>query len=241
MPRTPLLHPDEYFERSPPAREFGLALAIAVAVALATTAGVGVVGWAFAGKLDVQVTVDNPAHAPDWACDDEFSDIPTPEGCAPDVPETTQVNLGQQVWEEFTGYLPLVFVLGVLAWPVVAAVLHGLSALAGGEGSLAGTLTVAAWASVPELVRVVGASAYVVWRIQRITLPREPEAAVERLRTLTEFGTQAPVLVLGILVTAWQAYIWTHGLRHARSLSLGAAARVAGVAALGAILVDVLG
>jgi hypothetical protein len=157
VPRTPLLHPDEYFEKHPPEHDLARATGVVLLVAIVATAAAGVIGWTFAQALDVMVTVENPAHTPEWACEN-FADsgLSTPEGCGADVSATTQVNLGEQVWERFRGYLPLVFVATFAAWVVAAVLVHAATAFAdGAEGPFTATLAVSGWAAAPNLLQAV--------------------------------------------------------------------------------------
>lgn len=223
MPRTPLLHPDAYFE-SRTDFSVGTAVGIALLVALATTTGFGFVGWAVTQQLDVMVTVDNPNHTPDWVCEQQgevFTDMPTPEGCSDDVPETKQVNLGRQVWERLVGYLPAVFLTSLVGWVVVAACLHALSAAFDASGSFGRTLFVAAWGGVPLVFQVAGGGVYAAMRLRSMTFGNDPQVAVQQLQSLAAGSSGLVVTLLSLVVVAWQVVIWGYGLRDARDVDLG--------------------
>ena len=244
MPRTPLLHPGAFFDERAPTLDVGRALVLGLLLALVTTAGAGLVGWAFVDALDVTVSVDNPAHTPDWVCEQQaeaFTDMSTPSGCGDDVPETVERDLGELVWDEFVGLLPWVLLGALLAGLGTAVTFHVLTALAGGEGSFGDTLAVTAWGATPLVVQTVAGGGYTVFRIQRLALPNQPEAAVERLATLTTFGNRLPLVVLALVVTAWQVTIWTHGLRHARNVGFDAALAGAGLVGAVSFLLTLVG
>ncbi|MFC4358555.1 Yip1 family protein [Halobium salinum] len=238
MPRTPLLHPGEYFAERPPEDDLLRAAAVVLLVALATTAAAAVVGLTFAERLDFMVTVDNPAHTPEHMCDAfATSEMSTPSGCGEDVPETTQVNFGQKVWEEFRGFLPLVFVVTVVAWVGAAVLAHAATAFAdGASGSFAGTLAVSGWAAGPNLLQVALGTGFVYLRLQSLTVPSDPAAAVAKLETLATFGSGLPMVAVLLVVTAWKAVVWSVGLRRARDISADASWTIAGVAAALAFL-----
>lgn len=232
MPRTPFLHPDEYFASRRPDHDLARAALVVCIVAVATTAAVGAVGWAFTQQLDVMIPVDNPAHTPDWACENyEEMEVSSPAGCADDVPETTQVNLGDRVWEEFRGYLPFVFVGVFAAWLGAAVLAHLVTAVAGGEGSFAGTLAVSGWAAGPNLLQVVLGGAVAVDRIRALSLSSDPDVAVQQLQSVATFGDGLPTIAILLLVTVWKAFVWAAGLRRARNVTPDAARAIAAVAA----------
>lgn len=241
MPRTPLLHPDAFFEERPHL-DVGTALVLGLLLALVTTAGVGVFGLVFTDALDATVAVDNPAHAPDWVCDmNTDSGVSTPSGCAEDIPETVDRELGALVWEEFVNLLPFVFVGALVAGLLTAVGLHLLSGLGDAQGSFGDTLAVTAWGATPLVVQTVGGVGYLSYRIRGLDLPSQPEAAIDQLATLSTFESQLPLLVLSLVVTAWQAYIWTYGLAHVRDVRFDTAALAAGVVGAGLFLFTLLG
>jgi len=244
VPRTPLLHPDDYFEAHTPGHSIARTLALAVLVAAGTTAGVLAIGWVVTQSIDATVAVDNPAHTPDWVCEQQreaFTDQPTPGGCAQSVPETVDRDLGDLVWDAFVDRMPLVFVAVFVAWVVVAGVLHALSALVGGEGSFADTLAVAAWGGVPTLLQVIAGLAEISLRLQSVSFGSNPEQVASEIQRLAATGHSLPWYLVVAVVALWQGYLFAFGLVHARDLDLDAAALVAGVLALASFLLGAFG
>ncbi|WP_224269988.1 Yip1 family protein [Haloprofundus salinisoli] len=183
MPRTPLLHPGEYFRERAPGLSFGRALVIALLVALLTTAAVGFVGWQFSEALDTTVTAENDNRPPDWVCEQHGDDWP---GC--DQPETRELNLGDELWDRFAGLLPVVFLSSLLGWAVVGAVLHLLSR-GGDRGTFGDTLAVAAWGGVPMLVESAVGVVAAMRVIRETSFSQNPETLLGQLQGLSRFST----------------------------------------------------
>jgi hypothetical protein len=244
VPRTPLLHPDDYFESHTPGHSLGLTLALAFLVAAGSTAGVLGIGWVVTQSIDATVAVDNPAHTPDWVCEQQreaFTDQPTPEGCAASVPETVERDMGDLVWDAFVDRTPLVFVAIFVVWVVVAGVLHALSAVFGGEGSFVDTLAVAAWGGVPTLAQMVAGLVEISLQIQSLTFGSNPQQVAAEIQRLAAGGHSLPWYLVAAVVALWQAYLFAFGLVHARDLDLDAAALVAGSLALLSFLLGAFG
>lgn len=245
-PWTLVRRPGEFFERHPPASSLGGAVTVVFVVACATTAAFAAVGWWFSSSVHATETVTTMEPWPNATCEsfaamnESTNHSTVPEQCTIDEPRTKQVDVGATVWDAFAGRLPLVFVGVFAGWLVVAAVLHAGSAMYDAEGSFAGTLAVVGWATLLDLARVavVAAGAYVLLR--DVTFTGDPEAMARRLRRLTA-GAGAHADLVAVAVTAWQAYVWTHGLRHARDLRTGEAAVVAGTVAAVAVLFALAG
>lgn len=235
--RQLLVRPQAFFEERPPSRSLGAAAGVVVATALLTTAGVGAIGRMVTARIDATRTETVHEPLPDYHCEmlEESGTNNTPRGCTIDEPVTREVDVGAEVWEEFVGYLPFVFVVAIVAWLLVAVGLHVASALAGGDGSFAATLAVAGWATVPELIQIpVGlAGAYVRLEGESFTSP-------EQLEQLVGSSADPTGVLLTAAVLIWQAYIWTHGLRRARDLSVDEAAFAAGVVAVVSFLLSLL-
>ncbi|WP_224332596.1 Yip1 family protein [Haloprofundus halobius] len=235
MPRTPLLHPDEYFRERAPGLGFGRALATALLVALLTTAAVGFVGWQFSEALDTTITVENENRPPDWVCEDNGDDWP---GC--DEPETRELNLGDELWDRFAGLLPMVFLLSLLGWLVVGAFLHLLSR-GGDRGTFADTLAVAAWGGVPMLVESAVGLVAASRVIRETSFSETPEALLQQLQGLQSFLDWPVAFAVGLVVAGWQLFVWRAGLEHARGLDSDVALRVAGLVAFVVFLLGIVG
>jgi hypothetical protein len=220
-----LLRPDRYFEAhdgSPPLKHAAIAV---LAVAVATAVGLWLLLDQFAAALDVMVTVDNPAHPGDGFCGERSGSTDTPSGCA--EPETIERNLGAIVVEEFSWLPPATLVIVPVWWLFQAGVLHLASAAVEGTGPFEDTLAVAGWGMVPSLLRMAGVMAFVSLSLQSISVPANPDGAVEAVRAALA-GLEPVSLLLALLVAVWGGVIRGYGLAHARDLRLSTAAWVVG-------------
>ncbi|WP_254537223.1 Yip1 family protein [Halomarina litorea] len=224
----PLLRPDRYFERHAPGLSLARAGAVALLVALAVTASIGVLGYALAEQAaETTVTVDNENRPPDWVCDDRSDDPESPryDGC--DEPATREVAASSLVWNAVSGQLPVAFGGSLAGWLVGAVGMHGLTALAGGEGSFGDSLAVAGWAqaaTLPQLVVVTGVFLTFAGGFD----PTASEAALRSQVATFRSDLRSPVVVLGATVTTvWQGYVYYHGMRHARNVTRDAALLIA--------------
>ncbi|WP_396610509.1 Yip1 family protein [Haloferax sp. S1W] len=229
-PRTPLLKPREYFESKTPPLDFGRAVVAVAVVTLVLAAGVGGLLWTLTDQLDQQVTVDNPEHHPEWACEKyedggPFEDMSAPDGCDASVPEERQRPLGELIWEEFSWVPWAMLVFVPLIWLTEGVLLHLGSSFVGGEGRFTDTLTAAGWGMVPTVVRVLAVGAFLTYRFRTLSLPPDPEGAVQAMQaSLTGLDLVSGAVML--VVVAWATYIRTYGLARARDLSVGNAAVV---------------
>lgn len=235
-PRTPLLRPDRYFaghDDSPPLSHAALAV---LAVAVATAVGAAVIIDQLAATLDVLITVDNPAYPGEAICENSaFED--TPSGC--DQSPTVQRELGALVAQEFSWFPPVSFVLVPVWWLFQAGVLHAASAVVGGEGSFGETLVVAGWGMVPSILRILGVTAFIVISVQSLTVPANPDGAVDALRAALS-GLQPMALGLATVIAVWAGAIRTYGLADARSLHLRTAAGVVGALTVFGLLFELI-
>ncbi|WP_411965530.1 Yip1 family protein [Haloferax sp. YSMS24] len=229
-PRTPLLKPRAYFASRTPPFSFGRALLVVGLVTLVLTAGVGGILWTFTEQLDQQVSVDNPDHRPEWACDEyedggAFEDMSPPEGCDPSVPEHVDRRLGDLVWQELSWVPWSMLVLVPLFWVIEAVLLHLGTSLVGGAGRFTDTLVVTAWGMVPSMLRLLVVGAYLVSRLGELSLPSDPEAAVAVLESsLSGLGLVTGLVTLAVV--AWATYVRTYGLARGRDIDVADAAVV---------------
>ncbi|KTG10636.1 hypothetical protein AUR64_08195 [Haloprofundus marisrubri] len=235
MPRTPLLHPDEYFRERAPGLSFGRALTIALVVSLLTTAAIGAVGWQFSQAIDTTVTVENENRPPEWVCEQNGDDWP---GCGQS--ETRQLNLGDELWDRFVGLLPVVFLSTLVGWVVVGGLLHVLSR-GGDSGTFGDTLAVTAWGGVPMLVESAVGLLAAMRVIRETTFSQNPEALLQQVQGLQSFLDLPLAIGVGLLVAGWQLFVWRAGLEHARGLDSDVARGVAGLVALVVFLLGVVG
>ena len=217
-PRTPLLRPKSYFEShggSPPLGDAAIAVAV---VAVLTAGGVGVFLLEFDRAVDATVTMDNPEHTPEWACE-TFAEMNTsPAGCDPSVPETIERDVGTLVVEEYSWLVPAMLLFVPVFWVVHATVLHIGSALAGGEGRFGATLAVAGWGMVPSVTRLLGVGALLVYRLRTTPVPGSTEGALAALETAFA-GLNAVSVGAAVVVAVWAGAVRVYGLSSARDVS----------------------
>lgn len=247
--RELLFDPGTFFEERPLGLSLGHAAIVVCLVALVVTAAVGVVGWLFTQRVDATRTVTVAEPMPEELCE-QFAEMDnestntslgTPEGCALEEPRTRQVDVGDRIWEAFVGRLPLVFVGFVLGWLLVAGGLHLLANLGDPDGSFGRTLAIVGWAQVPGLLQTVVALGSFYLALQGTTIASDPGVAVEQLRGLTTTGVGLVGTVGAVVATLWQAYIWRHGLEHARRVDATTARAAAGILAAVVILFSLAG
>lgn len=229
--RDALLNPDRFFAERTPRPSLGTAATVVLVVALVSTAAVGFIGWTLSQEITATAQVDNPNRPPDWACEDGgFGSDTTNFSSGCDQPRTKTIDMGDKLWEAFSGQLPMIFFASFFGWLLVAAGLHAASGLAGGRGSFSGTLTVAAWGTLPTLFQTAVGGASMYFAIQGMELGGSPEVLAQQFQSMAS-RTQSGNLAVSAFVTLWQAYVWTYGLKHVRNLETGSAAGAAGVVA----------
>ncbi|WP_114575501.1 Yip1 family protein [Saliphagus sp. LR7] len=232
-PIDPLVRPDRFFDRQ--RWDWLLASSAAVVVVLALVSGAGFVamGWVLADEVTGTTTVDNPAYVPDWVCEQQGEDGPTQNAC--DEPERIEVETGEVLWDAWAdpGNVGALFFSVLLAWPLTAVALQVVSRLAGGEGSFRRTLAVAGWGMAPTVLEVALVVGLWWYQVRTMALSSDPEALVGQVEGIEPLAGGA---VLAITFGIWQWYVWTHGLKHGRELSVRAAAGAAGAVAVVSIL-----
>jgi hypothetical protein len=232
-PRTPLLRPDRYFSTRTVS---GVqAIVIVALLALAGVATVAGVGWILTERIDGTVTVDNPAHPPEWVCEDDTFDR---TGC--DEPERIDRDVDVILQEAIDQTLGIALVALPLGWVLIGLCLHIGSWLADGDYGAVRSFAVAAWGLVPSLIGFAVGLVALWFAIDPVTVTGADDPSV--LTDLqSEVGAVTPVTtVVSLATTAWGAIIWRYGLEHQRGLTPAAAwtvaAIVGGLAALGVLV-----
>ena len=231
--RTLLFDPRSFFETHPPERSLGSAALVVVAVAAVTTVVFVAIGEYMAAQIDATVTVTTMEPWPESTCQ-SFAEMngSLPEQCTIDEPRTEQMSVGAELRDAIYGRVPVIFFGTVLGWVLVAVALHAVGAFTGNSGSFGATLAVTGWASPAQLVQTVLGAVGLVFLLSGVDFASDPELLADQLRRLTN-TTGTAIGVLGALVgTAWQAYIWTHGLHESHDTSLGGAAAASGIVAV---------
>jgi len=237
--RSLLFDPGSFFETHPPARSLGGAAVVAVAVAAVTAVVFVGIGEYMASHIDATVTVTTLEPWPDSACESfDTMNGSLPEACTIDEPQTKQVSVGAKLRDAVYGRVPLLFFGTLLGWVLVAVALHAVGAFTGSRGSFTATLSVTGWAMPAQLVQTVVGAVGLVLLLSGVDFASDPELLADQLRRLTD-TTGTAIGTLGALAgTAWQAYIWTHGLREGHDADFGSAAIASGLVAFGLFVVS---
>ena len=228
------LHPSGFFERRADRLNGFVGTFVAVVTALSTTLVLAAVLWSFSQQFDGTTTVDNPAYPGDQFCGDEFQSM-TPSGCS--EPATRTVEVRSLLWDQVAEVLPVAFVGLLVFWLLLAAALHVGALLGGGDGRFGQTLALAAWGLVPAAAAaVVGGAALVFFAARADLSTGNPETLLKEVQTLSTGLSGAVMLSIQLGGAAWQAYLWTAGLRVVHGLSRAAAVAVAGLTAAAPVL-----
>lgn len=206
--------------------DVGFVLVLVLATVLAGS--VVASGAVLAGSLDETVTVDNPDRPPAWACDGPASDgggSSFDEGC--DEPATIERDAGELVQEAATEYVSTAFVAPFSLWAIAGVTLFAGARLAGGEGRFAETLAAAAWGAVPELVRIAAALVGFRYVLGRTSFSGPVESYPEQLASALAV-LDAPLLVVGLGVLAWQWVVLAAAVEEIHDVSRTAAGTVVG-------------
>ncbi|GAB3410592.1 hypothetical protein GCM10027435_01370 [Haloparvum alkalitolerans] len=201
--------PHRFFDRRSPS--LGTAVVVVLAVAVCVSLGIVALGAVFDATIDATVTVENPDRPPEWVCEQHGTDgggDGTDGGTATDgpfassceEPEYVDVDAGAELRDAVGGYVHYGF-LGVLLWWVFSAgVFHAAARFAGGSARFGASLTAAAWALVPELLRMGAALALLYGALRSATVSA---AGMEALAddVLAALATVEPWLVVASLLT----------------------------------------
>lgn len=128
-----------------------------------------------------------------------------------------------------------------VVWLLYAIVFYAISIAFDGTGTFRELFALTGWGFLP---RVLGAAISAVVLFVAIGSVGTPESA----EAMRQFGQQlrtSPLVrastVVGIAITLWSAYVWTHAVAAARDLSVRAAAVTVGIPVLVSIVWSVLG
>ncbi|WP_058365628.1 YIP1 family protein [Haloparvum sedimenti] len=234
--------PNRFFDRRSPS--LGTAFLVVLAVGVGVSLGIVTLGAVFDATIDATVTVENPDRPPEWVCEQHGTDgvhdtdDPFASGC--DEPEYIDVDAGSELRDAVGGYVHYGF-LGVLLWWVFSAgVFHAAARFAGGSARFGASLTAAAWALVPELLRMAAALALIYAALRSATVTG---AGMEALAddVLAAFGTVEPWILVVSLVTVsleWWLFAAAGESFHdlPRSSAVAAAAVPAGFSLIAALI-----
>ena len=115
-----------------------------------------------------------------------------------------------------------------VVWLLYAGVFQGTSVLFDGDGDFSTTLAFVGWGFVPSVMGSVASVAINFYRFNVRGIDVPSEMTVEAYQQFSQSLQTGPLVALsaalGIVFTLWSAFLWTFGLRHARSLSVRQAA-----------------
>ena len=115
-----------------------------------------------------------------------------------------------------------------VVWLLYAGVFQGISVLFDGDGDFSTTLAFVGWGFVPGVIGSVASVAINFYRFTVRGIDVPSEMSVEAYQQFSQSLQTGPLVALsaalGIVFTLWSAFLWTFGLRHARSLSVRQAA-----------------
>lgn len=227
-----------HFERNRP-RSGAVAIGLVLLVTLATVGGVLALGAAFDATIDREVTVDNPDRPPEATCE-SFGDDDSLIGEDCDRPERIDVDVGEELRRATGDYVGYGLFVVPVWWAIFALALHGGARLAGGSGSVGDSFAIAAWALVPEILRLAAGVAAIWYALATTTVTGETMRAIAN-EIVAAIGTiETPLLVASAIVVAIQWVVVAGGLQAAHDLDRGTAGTVAGAfAALGFLLAAV--
>jgi hypothetical protein len=120
-------------------------------------------------------------------------------------------------------------VLGIFAvWVIVAAILHGVSALFEGRGSFRRTFEFSGYGFLPSLVGsmiTVPASLYYIKRANPLEvdvelLSSDPWVIKEAIKSIIPAEWITASTVINLAVVAWSMVLWTFAVKNARNVRL---------------------
>jgi len=227
-----------HFETVRP-RSGAVAAGLVLLVTVSTVAGIFALGAAFDATIDREVTVENPDRPPEATCE-SFGDDDSLVGERCDRPKRVDVDVGEEL-RSATGDYVAYGAFGVpIWWGIFALALHGGARLAGGSGSVGDSFVIAAWAILPEIVRLGGGIAAVWYALSTTAVDGATIEAIANEIVAAIGAMQAPLLGVSAVVIAVQWVIVVGGLEATHGLDRGTAGTVAGAfAVLGFLLAAV--
>ncbi len=119
------------------------------------------------------------------------------------------------------GILVFAAVIYVIAWFLVAAVMHFLSGGNDTAGSFSDALGVAGWAYTPELISAPILFGFIWTQIEQLDLSGDDPAAIAAEIEALEAGGLHPVAIIVALgVVAWSVYLLSKGVAATHDVSV---------------------
>lgn len=233
-----LVRPDLAFDEWRPALR--VVVGVVVVLAVVNAAGVFAGTLAIEGSVTGSVPVDNPNYPGDLLCEeDDASDLITAsealddaaDACATE-PRTVQRPLDSFVRNAASGALAAAFLVPVIEWLLVAGIV-GLLVKSSDYEEFNELLTIAAWGTIPAVLRYVLRPAFVTLAVESWEYSGSIDALEAATRTfVTAVGM--PLFTVVVAVTLlWQTAIYVVGFTKRTDTSLQ---RIAVICVLPALL-----
>ncbi len=154
--------------------------------------------------------------------------------------ENAPTGLTGQVFGQLLGVIFFTFIIMLIAWIVVAAVMHFVGG-ASGDGSFEDALGLAGFAYAPELLTMPIGMAF-IW-LETRDLRFDGSDPAEMARQVDELQAHAfgPGLLLTLLVTVWSVFILARGIQGTHDADSQSAWTAALIVGIGSILLTLLG
>ncbi len=220
--------PRTFFQEHSAATNLAVGFVVVLAFAVALAGSVASLGVMLAASTDETVTMDNPDRPPAQICAGFDDDPDSLVGDRCEEPETIDRDAGALLQEAANQYVPWTFVTVFLLWPVSGVALFAGARIAGGDGGFAETLAVAAWGVVPEFLRLAAGLVGLRYVLARTTFTGPFESYPDQLASALA-PLEAPLLVVTLVVLAWQWLLLTAGIQETHELPRAVAAAVVGV------------
>ncbi|NPA62334.1 MAG: DUF1282 domain-containing protein [Methanococci archaeon] len=129
----------------------------------------------------------------------------------------------------FTKIIALIstFIGGIVAWLIIAGVMHLISMAFKGEGSFKKTLSFTGYGFLPNIIGAlitIPIAYYYLSQIHiqplTITQMQNPMIVQEVIKHIIPKTLIYTNTIIGFAVTIWNLYIWTYAIKYARNLTL---------------------
>ncbi|QSX01029.1 Yip1 family protein [Haloterrigena alkaliphila] len=147
-------------------------------------------------------------------------------------------RLEQQIMSAITGIIVITTIVIVIAWLVVAAIMHYGTSGSNGPGTFTDALSVAGWAYAPELVSLVPSALYGWWTVRQLSFNgSDPDRlAAEFDSVASQAGMGIVPILLVLATTVWSVYILTYGIAETHDVPVDRAVTPAVVVGLGSVV-----
>lgn len=116
-----------------------------------------------------------------------------------------------------------------IVWLLYAIVFYALSIAFGGEGEFRELFALTGWGFLPRVLGAAVSAVVLLVAVGGVSAPESAEAMRQFQQQLQSNPLVRASTVVGIVVTLWSGYIWTHAVATARDLTVRQAAIVVGI------------